>query len=63
MTNYELIKNMSAYEMALLFHALCKGVDDQWTDTLILQGIDCIKVSLADEIQIALHKQFLESEV
>ena len=49
--------------MALLFHALCKGVDDKWTDVLISQGIVFESFSLADEIQIAIHKQFLESEV
>lgn len=63
MTNYEFIQAMSVDEMALMFHALCKGIDDKWTDALTSQGVVFDVVNLSDEIQIAIHKNFLESEV
>lgn len=63
MTNYERIKAMSVDEMALMFHALCKGVDNKWTDALNSAGVVFDSFCLADEIQIAIHKNFLISEV
>ena len=63
MTNYEKIRAMSIDDMALMFHALCKGVDDKWTEALKSEGVVFDSFCLADEIQIAIHKQFLESEV
>lgn len=63
MTNYERIINMSVDDMALMFHTLIKSVEQTLIDKLVEAGIDFDKIELADEIQIAIHKQYLESEV
>lgn len=62
-TNYERIKNMSVEEMALMFHTLIKKVEQKLIDKLVEAEIPFEKISLADEIQIEIHKQYLESEV
>ena len=63
MTVYERIKEMSIDEMALLLHTIVKATEQKLTNKLIEAEIDFTKVDLADEIQIEIHKQYLESEV
>lgn len=62
-TNYERIKAMSIDEMALLFHTIIKATEQKLIDKLIEAEIPFDKIDLANEIQIEIHKQFLESEV
>jgi hypothetical protein len=56
-TNYERIKAMSVDEMALMFHALCKGVDDKWTDALNSAGVVFDSFSLADENKLLAYEK------
>ncbi len=63
MTNFDCIKAMSVDDMALMFHTLCKEIDQKWIDALKSEDITFDSICLADEIQIAIHKQYLESEV
>ena len=63
MTVYERIKKMSVDEMALLLHTIINATERKLADKLIEAGIDFEKIDLADEIQIAIHKEYLESEV
>lgn len=63
MTVYERIKKMSIDEMALLLHTIINSTEQKLMDKLIEAEIDFEKIDLADEIQIEIHKRFLESEV
>ena len=63
MTNYERIKSMSVDDMALMFHTLIRATEQKLIDKLVEAEIPFEKIDLADEIQIEIHKQWLESEV
>ena len=63
MTVFESIKKMNVDEMALMLHTIIKATEQKLTDKLIEANIPFDKIDLADEIQIAIHKKYLESEV
>ena len=63
MTNYESIINMSIDDMALMFHTLISATEQKLINKLVEAEIPFEKISLADEVQIEIHKQWLESEV
>lgn len=63
MTNYDRIRNMSVEEMAELFTAIFHEESIKMATRLKENGIDFSLVELDHDIQVAIHKQWLESEV
>lgn len=62
-TNYDRIRNMSVEEMAELFTAMYHEEYIKMTTRLHENGIDCSLVELDHDSQVAIHKNWLESEV
>jgi hypothetical protein len=54
---------MDIDDMALMFHTMITEVEQRFIDKLIAADIPFTKVDLADEVQIQIHKQWLEQEV
>ena len=63
MTRYEKIQSMSIDAMALMFHTMLKETERKIINKLIDANIPFDYYELADEAQIAIHKQWLEQEV
>lgn len=63
MTNLDRIRNFSSYEMAVMFTELIKAAQQDIFDKFAKAGVTCTKYDLDNEIQIEIHKKWLESEV
>ena len=62
MSNIERIRNFSSYEMAVMLTKLIKETENRVIENFKEAGVTCTKVELDDEIQIEIHKKWLESE-
>ena len=62
-TNYDRIRNMSVEEMAELFTALFHEEYLKLATRLKENGINCTLVELDHDLQVAIHQNWLESEV
>ena len=62
-TNYDRIKAMSVEEMAVMFNEIIKCAQQKIINELVRANIAFTKCDLDDNIQIEIHKQFLEQEV
>lgn len=62
-SNYEYIKSMSVDELACLFYGIIRERDMIFLDILKENGLDASLLEISPEIQIAYHKQWLETEV
>lgn len=63
MTNYELIRNMSVDEMAVLITTIIHERDVNIQKQLAKHGASVDLIEYAPDIQAAIHKEWLESEV
>ena len=63
MTNYELIRSMSVDEMALLFAAIIHERDVQIQRQATKQGFTVDLIEFSSDVNKAMHKKWLESEV
>lgn len=63
LTNYEFIKEMSVDDMAAFLYSIVHERDLRFLKMLSNKGISASLVETNPEVQIALHKRWLESEV
>ena len=63
MTNYELIRNMSVDDMAVMLTTIIHEREAKIQRLLAETGLGISLVELYPDIQVAIHKEWLESEV
>lgn len=63
MTNYEMIISMTPEEMAVMFTELIKSTQNKLFEELSANNISFTLMELADDVQVEIHRQWLEMEV
>jgi Mg/Co/Ni transporter MgtE len=63
MTNYEMIVSMTPEEMAVMFTELIKSTQNKLFEELSANNISFTLMELADDVQVEIHRQWLEMEV